>query len=641
LSNAEDRELMRVRVVAFLMLVAFVALGYGVWRIQVRDASKYRSRFVRQSLRYVRLPGPRGRILDRAGLCLADNRPSYCVAIYVEELRQPGRASNTVNKVEEVVDGLSRRLGLPRQVSRRDIENHVSKRRALPLLAWCDIGEEMLAKWQESEIAMPGHEQYAAGVTVGVQPVRVYTQGKVASHILGFVGRAEPVVDDKEIKERFHFSLPEVEGRYGVERTVNDRLLGSAGYNVIRVDASGFRYEEVDSDDEARDPEPGLDVMLTIDTRIQRAAEAALERQTGAVVLLDPRNGDVLAIASSPGFDPNAFSPAIPAAEWARMLKDGGKPLLNRAVSEVYAMGSTFKPVVALAALVNEKATGATTYNCPGYYKYGLLTVDCWSKRGHGTLAMRKAIEQSCNTYFCSLAVDCGHEAIEHTAEALGLGRRTGIKWTGLVGEASGLVPTDRWKRRVYGDRWRIADTCHMSIGQGAINATPLQMAVVAAALANGGYIYRPRLVYGNDARRGTVPRELGPGGRIDEGDLVTKMPWSEAMLDVVRGGMLDVVHAERGTGKRARIEGVKMAGKTGTAEVGSPEHRTKNAWMLVFAPFDEPRYAGAIVVENALSGGRSAAPRIKTLMEKVFKIEAEAVTARAGKGEEPTGVGS
>ncbi|MFC1462484.1 penicillin-binding protein 2 [Verrucomicrobiota bacterium] len=637
LNSAVDRELMRVRVVAFLMLVAFVVLGYGVWRIQVRDAPKYKTRFVRQSLRMIRLPGPRGRILDRSGVCLADNRPSYCVAVYVEELRQPGRASNTVNRAEEVVDGISRHLGLPREVSRKDIENHVTRRRALELLAWRDIGEEMLAKWQESNIAMPGHEDYAAGVAVGVQPVRVYPQGKVASHILGFVGRAEPVINEE--KENYHFHLPEVEGKYGVEKTANDCLLGTAGYNVIRVDASGFRHEEVDSKDRNRDPEPGLDMMLTIDTRIQRVAERTLEGEKGALVMLDPRNGDVLAIVSSPGFDPNAFSPAIPAAEWARLVSDGKKPLLNRAVSEVYAMGSTLKPVVALAALVNRAASGATTFSCSGAYVYGRLKVDCWSKAGHGKIAMRKAIEQSCNTYFCSLGATCGHEAIEHTSEALGLGRRTGIKWTGLVGEASGLVPTDRWKRRTHGDRWRIADTCHMSIGQGAINATPLQMAIVTAALANGGYVYRPRLVF--DSKHGLAPRTLGPGGNIVKGDLVTKMPWSKAMLQVVRGGMMDVVEAERGTGKRAKIAGVKMAGKTGTAEVGPPDARKKDAWMLAFAPFEEPRYAVVIVVENALSGGRSAAPRIKILMEEVFKIEAESVTARAVGGDKEPGVGS
>lgn len=631
LSNEVDRELMRVRAVAFLMLVAFLLLGYGVWRIQVRDAPKYETRFDRQSLRVIRLPGPRGRILDRNGLCLADNRPSYCVAIYVEELRQSGRASNTVNRVEEVVDGLSRRFGLAREVTRRDIENHVSRRRALPLLAWRDIGDAMLARWQESNIAMPGHPDFAPGVVVGVVPVRIYPQGETASHMLGFVGRADVVRAESE--EDYHFQLPEVEGKYGVEKTGNARLLGAAGYNVIQVDASGFRHDMV----ETRDPEPGGDTVLTIDCRIQRAAEKVLKGEKGAVVLLDPRNGDVLAVASSPGFDPNLFSPAIAPAEWKRLVTDEGKPLLNRAVSEVYAMGSTLKPVVALAALVNKAATGGTTYSCSGSYVYGRLKVDCWSKAGHGKIAMRKAIEQSCNTYFCNLGAACGHEAIQHTAEALGLGRKTGIDWTGLVGEARGLVPTDRWKRGVHGDRWRIADTCHMSIGQGAINATPLQMAVATAALANGGYVYRPRLVYAD----GPPGHPLGPGGEIVKGELVTRMPWSRAMLDIVRGGMLDVVEAPRGTGKRAKIENVKMAGKTGTAEVGPKDARKKNAWMLVFAPFEEPRYAGVIVVEDALSGGRSAAPRVKELMEEVFKIEAEAVTVRAAERRDRVGTES
>ncbi|MCK5850882.1 MAG: penicillin-binding protein 2 [Kiritimatiellae bacterium] len=631
LNDNLDHELMRVRVAILLMLMGIIFLIGVLWRIQVRDTSKYRSRFARQSMRAMRVPGPRGRIFDRNGVCLADNRPSYCIAIYVEEMRQPGKSSNTVNQVERVMDLVAGELGIKRVVTRHDIKIHMLKRRPLPLLAWRDIGEEMLARWQESDISMPGREKYLPGVAVAIEPVRIYPQKDVAAHIIGFVGYSHAV---RKPDDDYDFHLPELQGKYGVEKTCDTLLFGKSGERLMRVDASGFLApnflvaDTEDRDDDSGNPMPGSDVVLAMDVRIQKMAEYVLQGERGAVVVLDPRNGDVLALASAPTFSPNVFTPRISSKDWAELQKDKEKPLLNRAMCEVYAIGSIFKPVVAFAALVSGSTKPGTSYSCPGKYTYGRLEVGCWRKSGHGTLAMRKALEQSCNTYFCKLSVACGYKAIIKTAEALGMGRKTGINLVGLVGEAKGCVPSDAWKRRVYGDKWRIADTCHLSIGQGPINATPLQMAVMASTIANAGCIYKPRLVFkGNQGSRQI--RFRGRNGVIP-GRLVGKMPWTRSMLDVVRGGMLDVVSAPTGTGKRARVLGVKMAGKTGTAEYGSRSNPKKHAWMIAFVPFDNPRYAIAMVIEDALSGGRSAAPRIKLLVEEILRLDATAMTGPA-----------
>jgi len=575
---------MRVRVVLLGVTAAFCFLGTVLWRVQVLGASEYTDRLNRQSIRRVRLPGIRGRILDRNGVCLAENRPSYCVAIYVEELRQPKAWTNTVNKVEEVVDHLSRVLQLGRQITREHISTHVLRRRPLPLLAWKGIRADTLARWAECGVAFPGVDVY-------VEPVRYYPRGPLATHVIGYVGRLEWDRDPEDPYRTFY--LPEMEGKYGMETNLNSVLAGSAGGMLIRVDALGFKHKHVGY----RSAGVGHDVVLTLDAGIQRLAEEALSGEVGAVVVLNPRNGDVLAMASAPSFDPNTFY-----EDYTHLVKDSRKPLLNRAISGWYPPGSTFKPCVAVAALENRRATAHQPLECPGYFEVGGVRFRCWRKNGHGRLGMRKALEQSCNAYFCQLGLQAGYECIYHMAAALGFGRETGIE---LAAELPGLLPNNSWKVRKSGDEWRAGDTCNVSIGQGPLLVTPLQMAMFAATLANGGVVYRPRLT-----RR---------GGRLAEGELANSMGWSSETLEVVRGGMHDVVQSETGTGKRARVAGIEMGGKTGSAEYGPRSDRKKHAWMIAFAPFDNPEYAVALVIEDGISGGMTAAPRMRVLMEGIF----------------------
>ena len=588
LAGQLDDEFMRARIVLLGMLSAFCFLGIVLWRVQVIDTLQYTTSLDRQSMRRVRLPGIRGSIYDRNGVCLAANRPSYCLAVYVEELRRPGRASRTVDAIEDVLDRLAAVLEKPRVVMREDIEKHIQKRRPLPLLAWKDLDSRALARWAESGETFPG-------VDVVIEPIREYPQASLAAHALGYVGRLDPGSD-----EAYHYYIPEMEGRAGLEMRLNDRLSGHAGGRLIRVDASGFRHAEEGS----RAAVPGHDVRLTIDVTIQRALEHALEGERGAGVVIDPRNGDLLAIAGSPTFAPESIRSA---SAFELLNRDPAKPLYNRAIAGVYPPGSTFKPVVAVASLENRRATGDTVLACPGYFEVGGTRFRCWSRRGHGQLAMRKAIEQSCNAYFCQLGLQCGYERVYHMAEALGFGYRTEVD---LPGEARGLLPGDAWKRRVHHDGWRSGDTCNVSIGQGALLVTPLQMAVFTAALANGGKVWHPRLVMREDGSTA--------------GELVNEMGWSPSTLAVVRGGMYDVVQAEHGTGKRAHIPGIDMGGKTGSAEYGPRSDRKKHAWMILFAPYREPRFAVVLVIEDAVSGGITTAPRLCELMKTIFGVSTE-----------------
>jgi len=578
-----EHERLLVRLVMLVMLGAFVFLGVNLWRIQVLRTSEFRTSLDRQSMRRVRLPGVRGRLYDRNGVCLAENRPSYCIAIYTEELRQPGRWSHTIDKVEQVVGELAVILGQPPQVTREDIAQHVSRRLPLPFLAWHGLDDTALARWAESD-------QAYAGVDVYVEPVRVFPLSPSASHVIGYVGRANPA-DNEEAP--YHYYLPEMEGKDGMEKVLDERLRGQSGGRLIRVDASGFKHDETGE----REPVAGHDVYLTLDMRLQAMAENSLSNQPGAVVILDPRSGDVLALASAPQFDVASLDSY---ASWQRVVSDPARPLLNRAIAGRYPPGSIFKPLVAITGLESGRITPTTTLNCPGFYQVGNRRIHCWNKRGHGPLQLRKALEQSCNPFFSELGIRCEYKRLFHMADAVGFGHRMGIE---LDGESPGLLPSNEWKLRVKKDAWRAGDTCNVSIGQGALLVTPLQMAVFAAALANGGYVYRPRLV--NEG----LPR----------GDLVNRMSWSPQNLSVVRGGMLDVVQAETGTGKRAAVEGVSMGGKTGTAQYGQDR---QHAWMIVFAPYDAPRYAVAMVVENAISGGFTVAPRIRHLMQQILTLD-------------------
>ncbi len=581
--DRSEAERLRVRLVMLAMLAGLMFLGVNLWRIQVLRAPEYRSSLDRQSMRRVRLPGIRGRIFDRNGICLADNRPNYCIAIYTEELRQRGRWSRTIDKVHEVVGELAEILEQPPQVTRDDIAQHVSRRLPLPFLAWRGLDETAMARWAECDQTFPGVDIY-------VEPVRVYPHARQATHVIGYVGRADPAVGDEE---PYHYYLPEMAGREGMERVMDSRLRGQSGGRLIRVDASGFKYDETGE----REPVAGDDVHLTLDMRIQSIAENVLSNQLGAVVVLDARNGDVLALASAPTFDVESLKSR---QAWQRVVSDPNRPLLNRAIGGRYPPGSTFKPLIAIAGLQYNRITPTTEVNCPGYYLVGNRPIKCWSKRGHGTLTLRKAIEQSCNPFFCDLGMRCEYKRVFHMADSVGFGHRTGIE---LRGESTGLLPNAEWKRRVMRDGWRSGDTCNVSIGQGALLATPLQMAAFVAAIGNGGYIYRPRLI----------------SQGIAHGDLVNRMDWSRETLDVVRGGMHDVIEAPSGTGKRARVDGVAMAGKTGTAQYGQG---LKHAWMILFAPFESPRYAVAIVVENAVSGGITTAPRMRHLMQKIFTLD-------------------
>ncbi len=593
--EAIPMELRRIRLILAAMLVLLMVLAGFLFNLQVARRGEFEESLERQSMRRVRLPAARGRILDRSGGCLVDNQPCYCLAFYLEDIRKPGRRQATVDEVMRRIREMTPVVGRKSPLTEADIRMHIRKRLPLPLVAWRSLDQAALARLAEASVDL-------SGTDIHLESLRVYPQGELAAHVLGYVGGA--VLSEEALVE-YQYRLPEVAGKSGIERHFNEWLAGKAGGRLVRINASGFKHAEA----REREPKAGADVVLSLDRRLQALAETALRGVSGAVVVLDPSNGDVLALASSPTYSPGRFVPVLTPEVWDGLNRDPEKPMVNRAVTEIYAPGSIFKPVVALAGLTSGKWQAGMTVNCPGHFTSGGYTLRCWNPNGHGMADLRKAIEQSCNTYFATLGMQCGERPIMEMALAMGLGSRTGIP---LDHEAAGIMPTVEWKEKTWRDKWRMGDTCNLSIGQGALAVTPLQMAVVAAALANGGDVYAPRLVLEVRDREGAVLTNFPPVR-------VRRLAVSAGGMETVRRGMHDVVMAPTGTGGKVRVAGVEMAGKTGTAEYGTRENRKKHGWMMVFAPYDQPRVAAAMVLDDAVSGGSTVAPRLHVLMDGVF----------------------
>lgn len=592
---AESHAFWRIFALGVLMVFALFALGHRLWALQIEESRAFASSQMRQSVRRVLLPATRGRIFDRDGVCLADNRPSYCIALFIEDLRRPGAWSNTVNAVDARLDELSLQLGIPRQIGRAEIERHIYRQLPMPLLAWQDIDEETHARFEE--LVTPN-----AGMDIVVQPERVYPEGAVMAHLVGRVGRDKPKAPDGE---KAHYDTMGMKGRDGIELTRDATLSGVSGGQLLTVDVSGYRRSVMDNR-----PTPGSDLKLTISTRLQRACYAALAGRRGAIVAIDPRNGDVLALCSSPSYDVSAMTPRVPADLWQKLLEDPATPLLNRAITGLYPPGSTFKPAVALAAL-RQGLSPEFLVDCNGVFEIGSLRIRCAARYGHGdNITMRKALEVSCNPYFCELGVKAGVDAITTFAREAGFGTRTGIS---LPGEAAGLVPDDAWKRRTKGGGWSKGDTANISIGQGFLLATPLQIALYTAMLANGGTLWRPRLC-------------------ADEAPtIVRKVAIPAKDLAVVHNGMFDVVNAPKGGGRRARVNGVTVAAKTGTAEYGPMRNRRKHAWMIAFAPLHDPEIAVATIIEDGESGGTTAAPVVAATLAEYFGTTPEPLEGLEG----------
>lgn len=570
--------------VAALFLAGFVALAVKLHDVQIDNVATLTYDAVRQSVRRVRTPGERGRILAADGTVLAANRPTRTIVVNAEMFQQrtwEATASNILAAVEHAAAYVGRKSRLTEE----DVKKHIKRNLARPLVAWKSVTDDELARFSENEIDLPGF-------SCEESDERIYPQGTAMAHLLGYVGRDR--VQAHEGDEKMNYVEFEMRGRGGLEDRYDSFLRGVPGETKLTVDARGFACREW----VVVAPQKGPDLVLSIDMALQTAAERELADCKGACVVMDPRDGSVLAMASSPGYDPNDFVPTLPSSLWESLSKDPDKPLLNRATQGSYAPGSTFKPVTAFAGM-GAGLSHTDGYDCNGAYRIGGMRIRCSHAWGHwsGRLNLADALKESCNPYFCDFAVRSGTNALIKTARLMGLGAKTGIDFSV---EAAGVVPDDEWKRAHWHERWYPGDLPQMAIGQGMLLVTPLQMARLVGAIGTG-YLVRPHLKAGEPPQR-------------------TPLPFPKWQIAAVREGLYRVVNATAGTGRRAGDGvGVKVAGKTGTAEVGTGATRRKNTWFICYAPAEDPTVALAIVVENGETGGSTAAPKAREILKARF----------------------
>jgi penicillin-binding protein 2 len=586
------------------------ALAARMYYLQVIESDRYRMLADDNRISLRLLPPPRGRILDRFGQLMAANQQNYRVILVAEQTKSVAKTLASLGSIIELTDYEVARI--TREIKR--------KRSFIPVTVRENLSWEEVAKIEINAPDLPG-------VTIEVGQSRYYPFGEQAAHLLGYVA----AVSEKELTGDPLLELPDFRiGKNGAEKAYDLKLRGRAGRSQMEVNALGRVIREL----ERREGQPGDDVTLTIDAELQAYAHQRLGEQSGGVVVLDVVTGEVLVMVSTPSFDPSAFYRGIKTEEWRALLANEKTPLINKPIGGQYAPGSTFKMVVALAALDSGAVTPEYRVFCPGHRDLGNVRFHCWKKGGHGTLDMTGGLMHSCDVYFYDIAQRAGIDKIAEMARRFGFGDRLGIE---LPGEKPGLIPSRDWKKSILGHSWSLGETLVAGIGQGYITTTPLQLAVMAARVASGLAVL-PTITkrIGNPPTASLVGTATAAGLETDTAPSASTFPsmgLSPGWLNVVRGGMNAVSNIPGGTAYNARIKEREfaLAGKTGTAQVRritmaeraaglvKPEQRPwkerDHALFVAFAPVDAPRYAIGIVIEHGIGGAAVAAPIARDIM--------------------------
>lgn len=579
------------------------ALVGRMYYLQVIEADRYRMLAEENRINLRLLPPPRGRVLDRFGEPLAVNRQNFRVLIVSEQTRD---LAATLDALADVID-LS-------EYDRDRVQKEVRRRRSfVPITVRENLDWEEMARIQVNAPDLPG-------VIVDEGLTRHYPQNQTAAHVLGYVSS----VDEDDLTGDPLLQLPGFRiGKAGMEQKFDLALRGAGGTSQVEVNAVGRVIREL----ERKEGEAGTDLMLTLDERLQRFTSERLGAESAASVVMDIHTGEVLVMASTPSYDPNAFNRGLTQREWNALAGDPRAPMTNKAISGQYSPGSTFKMIVALAALEQGAITPEQTVTCRGHTDLGSRRFHCWEDRGHGAMDMVQAIAQSCDVYFYDIARRVGVDRIAEMSRRLGLGSSTGV---GLAGERAGLIPTEAWKRATLGEAWQQGETFNVGIGQGYVLTTPLQLAVMAARLSTGlavePVLTRRVMIEDTVVQR---PPQAFSALNIDP-----------AHLAVARRGMFEGLNGPRGTARasKLRLNGVQMSGKTGTTQVkritmaereaGLPDsdevpwNERTHALFVAYAPEDNPRYALSVIVEHGGGGAAVAAPIARDIMTEVLKLD-------------------
>jgi penicillin-binding protein 2 len=572
----------RILVIAGLVVSAFIIIIGQLWYLQVLEGGRFNDASEKNRVRIRPVAAPRGILFDRNGAPLVDNRPAFTLSLIPREL----------DDRDAVLGRVSALLQIPYQ----DLLDAVARVPAdsfLPVRVRRGLSLDDVARIEEWKIELPG-------VIIEVEPQRAYPTSRFAAHLLGYVREA----NDEQLKQG-KYRRGDMVGQNGLERLLDEHLRGRDGGERIEVDAMGRPVRVLHH----TEPDPGAQVVTTVDRRIQEAAEAAMEGKAGAIVVMDPRNGDVLALVSTPAFQIDRFTGTIDRKAWAQLVQDPTHPFLNRAIQSQYAPGSVFKTVVTAAGLQEGTLTPMDRVHCTGEFRLGGHLFKDWKEGGHGTVDLHRAMAQSCNVFFYTAGLKVGPAAITKYATAFGFGAPTKID---LPGEKFGFVPRPKIRRGK--EVWQGGDIVNMSIGQGTVLVTPMQVARFMGAVANGGVLWKPRLVQ-------RVERADRQVLWSDAGSVTGHVELSPAVWAFLRRSLWAVVN-EGGTGAAARIPGVDIAGKTGTAQTIANSKASKgedHAWFAAFAPVNDPQVVVVVFVERGGKGGQVAAPLARKIFNAIF----------------------
>ncbi|MGI3775799.1 MAG: penicillin-binding protein 2 [Janthinobacterium lividum] len=575
-------------------VAALGALGARLYHVQVAEGQKYATLAESNRISARMIAPPRGRILDRFGTVIAGNKLNWRAVLLAEQTDDVGATLDLFARIVPLAD--HERARVDRELRHR--------RRFIPVMVREFLSWEDMARIEVSAPELPG-------IIVDVGTTRIYPFGEHLAHVVGYVAPPQ----EADMGEDPMLALPGIRiGRAGVEKARDEELRGEAGEVQLEVNAVGRVIRELDR----RDGKPGDDLGLSLDYDLQRSVQDRIGDESASAVVLDCRNGEILAMASTPSFDPSLFDSGVSQAQWVEWTKDRRTPLINKATAGVYPPGSTFKMAVAVAALEAGVMTAGDRVNCPGFIDVGDARFHCWKKGGHGSLDLHGGLKNSCDVYFYATAERVGMDRIAQASHKLGLGTELAVD---LPGQRVGLIPTPAW-RRSHGHPWNLGDTIVSGIGQGYIQVTPLQLATYTARIATGRAVqpHLTRLV----------------GGAMQQGAAAGDWPAlgiGERSLAAVRAGMHAVVNEVGGSGINARLPlaGVTMAGKTGSAQVRRVSRETRehghfdssklpwefrpHALFVCFAPYEAPKYAIAVVIEHGNAGAAAAAPLARDLM--------------------------
>jgi len=577
----------------FIFLITLY--GLRLYYLQIIKGDFFLNQAENNRIRIEPVSAPRGIIYDRHGTILVDNRPAYHVYLVREKVN-----------VQEVVQKLSTFCNVPEE----NLKTVLEKNRRMPLFKpirlLSDINWDCLAKIEANIYRLPG-------VYVDVEPVRSYRFPGMASHILGYLG--EITEEDLAKPEYADYSSGDDIGRTGIEKSYEKVLRGSRGIREVEVDALGRKLRVIDE----KDPIPGHAIWLTIDAHIQYKAEELMKDLEGAIVAIDVKTGAVRAMVSSPTFDENLFVKGISPDDWKRLNSDPRHPLLNRAIQSAYPPGSTIKPFIALAGLQEGLIGKTDRVNCPGFFHFGNRDYRCWKKGGHGSVDLYRAIAESCDVYFYSLGNRLGITKLSTYFKMFNFGSLTGIE---IPGEKSGIVPDPEWKLRFLRQPWHKGETISVSIGQGYLSVTPLQLAVAYGAIAGDGVLRKPFLVE-------KIEGEDKSKSHVSE---TKNIPIKSDYIKLVKAGLEGVVKDPKGTAHKIWKETMPIAGKTGTAQVIKFAERVENeskipkqfrdhAWFAGYAPSSDPEIAVVALVEHGGHGASAAAPIVASIVEEYFLV--------------------